>query len=191
MKTTITGLPGAGKTSLLHKLADFYKTKPISIGDLRGEFAQKTYNETIDELNERRKIDLTVDTQFDGFQKQYMKENSKFVIEGRLSYLFAPKGTINIFLIADKIVRAERVFIDQRQDEKKCKTLLEMLEMIDQRIQNDIETYQKLYQTNCYDASNFDLVIDTSIKNAEEIFNHTLIKIQTHKNLLKKYNLSQ
>lgn len=190
MKATIAGLPGAGKTSLLHKLTDFYKIKPISIGDLRGEFAQKEYNETIDELNERRKTQPEVDILFDKYQKKYMATHKKFIIEGKISYIFAPKNSINIFLVADKLIRTERIFKDPRKDEKQCSTFQEVEEMLDLRIASDIETYFKLYQTNCYNTTNFDLAIDTTFQTKEEVFNQTIQKITNHKKLIKKYNLN-
>ena len=189
MKITIAGLPGAGKTSLLYNLANFYGTQPISIGDLRGDFAWKEYQEGIDELNKRRETHPEVDTRFDEYQREYKATNDLFTIEGRVSYIFAPKDCINIFLVSDRLVRAERIFKKQRKDEKQCNSLREVLEMLDQRIASDIETYQKLYETNCYDASNFDLTINTTFQTEKEVLDRTLNRIKLHEILLEKYNL--
>jgi len=188
MKITIAGLSGAGKTSLLKKLAEYYGTKPISIGDLRGEFAIKN-NTDLDGLNKLREKDSTVDTRFDIYQREYMEKEKKFTIEGRVSYFFAPKDSINLFLVADRLIRAKRIFEDPRKDEKKCNSLQEILEMLDERTSSDIKTYWNLYKTNCYDATNFHLAIDTTFQTEEQVFFQTLQKIGFHKELIEKYKL--
>src|SRR3989339_784769 len=156
VKITIAGLPGSGKTSLLHKFSYHYKVKPISIGDMRGEFAKIHYGENIDQLNQRRQKDPSVDTNFDEYQKNYMHNTKSYIIEGR-------------------------IFKRQRLDEQHCNTLQEVVQMLNTRMQSDKESYQKLYNTNCYDASNFDIIIDTTRTDEEHVFNETILRMNNNK----------
>jgi cytidylate kinase len=178
MKITISGLPGAGKTTVGKELAQFFKCEFLSVGDLRGKFALEN-NLTIDELNKKGKTDPTVDTRFDEHQKKYGRKNKKFVIEGRLSYHFVP-DSIKIFLIVDKIIGAKRIFKDQRPDEKKYNTLKETSKTIENRIKNDKERYLNIYKINPYDLTQYDIVIDTTEIPSEKMLKVLLKRIKLH-----------
>ena len=153
---------------------------------MRGEFAKIHYGENIDQLNQRRQKDPSVDTNFDEYQKNYMHNTKSYIIEGRISYLFAPENAISLFLTADALTRAQRIFKRQRLDEQHCNTLQEVVQMLNTRMQSDKESYQKLYNTNCYDASNFDIIIDTTRTDEEHVFNETILRMNKHKKLLQQ-----
>lgn len=176
-KITISGLPGAGKGTLIKKLSEFYNLKEQSIGSMRREFAIQQ-NLTIEELNELRKRDKDVDIKFDKYQKKYMEENSNWIMEGRLSYFFAPSDAIKIFLAVDPLSGANRIYEANRDSEKKYKSIDETLQTIKSRTNSDKKTYWKLYKTNCYDVTNFDIIVDTTYRTETEVFKKTIQRIE-------------
>ncbi|NCN86574.1 AAA family ATPase [archaeon] len=176
-KIAMSGLPGAGKDGLIKRLSEYYQIPKLSIGTLRREFAVNELGMTIDEMNERRLNDKTLDTQFDEFQARYMKENEKWIIEGRLPYYFAPPEAIKLFLAVDKHEAAKRIFSADRESEKNYKNEKEVLETLEQRMKSDKDAYWDLYKTNCYDVTNFDIILDTTYRTQEEVFRKAIQRI--------------
>jgi cytidylate kinase len=180
-KIAISGMPASGKGTLITNLANYFEIpeKGIhSIGTLRRKFAKNKYEITIDQLNDLRKKDKTVDTKFDNFQKKYMENHNKWAIEGRLPYFFAPKDAIKIFLSVDKREAAKRIYFAKRDSEENYKSIKHALKILEKRIESDIETYWNLYKTNCYDISNFDIIIDTTDLNPKQVYHKAIERIE-------------
>lgn len=180
-KIAMSGIPASGKGTLITNLAQYLEI-PIegihSIGTLRREFAKKEYRMTIDQLNKLRNSDKTVDTKFDDFQKEYMATHNKWAIEGRLPYFFAPEEAIKIFLTVDKREAAKRLYFANRDSEEKYKSPKHALDVLEKRIESDVETYWNLYKTNCYDVSQFDIVIDTTDIDKNEVYHKAIERIE-------------
>ncbi len=187
MKVTISGFPGSGKTTIGELLSEEYGIPFFSVGDLRGEYA-KTRGMTIEELNELGKKDESTDKDADKYQAEWAQEKQHFALDGRLSYFFIP-DSIKIFLAVSPEVGAIRIFQDPRKDEKKYETVEEVQEANQKRCRNDMERYAKIYGIkNCYDETNFDIVIDTTDKNPQQVLE--LIKQNIRDYFLKKINQS-
>ena len=167
MRITISGYPGAGKTTVGKLLADRLGYKFYSVGDLRGKMAMER-GMTIDELNKLGEKEFWTDDMADQWQKKIGQTEDNFVIEGRLSFYFIP-DSVKIFLTIDPTVAAERVFINQRPDEKPVSSAAEMKNLIQQRLEADRKRYQEYYHIDPSAAENFDLVIDTTSKSIDEV----------------------
>jgi cytidylate kinase len=180
-KIAMSGIPASGKGTLITNLARYLEI-PLegihSIGTLRREFAKNKYGITIDELNELRKTDKTVDTKFDDFQKEYMITHDKWAIEGRLPYHFAPEDAVKIFLTVDKREAARRLYFANRDSEENYKSIKHALETMENRMKSDKTIYWELYKTNCYDVSQFDIIIDTTDINPNEVYHKTIERIE-------------
>jgi cytidylate kinase len=161
MIITISGLPGSGKTTVGKILAKKLGFRFYSIGDLRGRMAMER-GLTIDQLNELGMKEDWTDKEVDEYQKELGKKEDGFVIESRLGFYFIPKS-VKIFLEVDPGKAAERIFRDQRPDEKSKETAAEILESMKKRIQSDKTRYQKYYGIgNFMDRAHYDIVIDTT-----------------------------
>jgi len=118
MKVTISGLPGAGKTSMAKELADRLKLKFFEMGRVAQRIALRR-KLTIRELMEKAKLDPSVDKEIDAEQRLLGKSEDNFVIDGRISFVFIPDA-FHIFLEVDERVGAERIFSKEREaDEPK------------------------------------------------------------------------
>ncbi len=169
MKITISGLPGAGKGTLIKRLGEEYKLPAFSVGGLRREYAQKQ-GMSIAEFNELGEKNSITDIQADEYQKEWAKENKNFILDGRLSYFFIPES-IKIFLTVDPIEGARRIQEAARESERARITLEEMINANRRRCESDIKRYKTIYNLeNCYDENNFDVILDTTHRTPEEVF---------------------
>lgn len=176
MRITISGYPGAGKTTIGKLLADRLGYKFYSVGDLRGKMAMDR-GMTIDELNKLGEKEFWTDDLADQWQKKIGQTEDNFVIEGRLSFYFIP-DSFKLFLTINKTVAAERILKNQRPDEKPVSSVAEMEEVINERLSADKKRYQEYYGLDPSDKKNFDVVLDTTDLNVEQIVEAVLKQIK-------------
>ncbi len=176
---TISGRQGAGKTDIGKKLAKILNYENVSIGDLKGELA-KDMSLTIDELNEIGKKEDWIHKKFDEKTISIGKTRDNFLIEAWLGYHFIPHS-FKIFLEVKEDVAVKRIFKDQRDDEKKCKTEKEMKEMLNKRLKVTGDQFKKYYGINFLDKSNYDLIIDTTNLTKEQVIGIILKKLPKEK----------
>ena len=167
VKITISGFPGAGKTSVGRKVAEKFGCNFYSMGDLRGKMAMEK-GMTVDELNKVGENESWTDNDVDLYQKELGVKEDDFVIEGRLSYHFIPQS-VKIFLKVDLEEGAKRIFSDQRDDEDDVDSLGEMADMIRRRIGSDKKRYAKYYGVDCYLESEYDVVVDSTRLGIDEV----------------------
>ncbi|MDP2629062.1 MAG: cytidylate kinase family protein [Nanoarchaeota archaeon] len=181
MIITLAGNEGSGKTTLAKLLAKELNYKFYSIGDLRGKMAQEK-NMTIDELNKIGEKEDWTDKEVDNYQKTLGQKEDNFVIEGRLSWYFIPQSK-KIFLKVDPKTGARRIFLDQREDEKKVATINSMIEYICERRQSDDKRYKKYYGVDINEKENYDLIIDTTNKTPQEILKEIIKYLKNETNI--------
>jgi CMP/dCMP kinase len=178
MIITISGYPGAGKTSVGKLLAKKLGYKFYSMGDLRGEIAVKK-GLTINELNKLGEKEAWTDTSVDDYQKELGKTRNNLVIEGRLSFHFIP-NSLKIFLTVNPRTGAERIFNvkEERLDEEIHSSVQELQTQLKARVESDTLRYKKYYNINCYEKDHYNLIVDTTVPTAEEVTNRILSQIQ-------------
>ncbi len=176
MKITISGYPGAGKTTVGKLIAGRLGYKFYSVGDLRGKMAMDR-GMTIDELNKLGEKEFWTDDVADQWQKKIGQIEDNFVMEGRLSFYFIP-DSVKLFLTIDKTTAAERILKNQRPDEKPVSSVEEMEQTINERLAVDKKRYQEYYGLDPSAKENFDFVIDTTKLSVEQIADQILEKIK-------------
>lgn len=176
MIITISGKQGAGKTTLAKMLAKRLDYKFISIGDLRGQIAQE-HGLTIDELNEVGKAESWVHKEADKKTIEIGKKETFFVIEGWLAFHFIP-NSVKVFLEVDPDIGAKRIFANQRPDEKPCKTITELKDMLQERLKKTGEQFKKYYGIDFLKRENYDFIIDTSSLTPTQVLNKIMEKLE-------------
>ncbi len=173
MIITISGKPGAGKTTVGTKLAEQLDYNLYDVGMLRREMARKR-NMTIEEYNKLGETDPSTDLEPDKYQTELAEQEDNFVIQGRVSFYFIPKS-LKIFLDVDEMKGAQRIFTDlqndpEKRNQNKYANVDELIEANKKRIASDSLRYAKYYDgLNIFEKTHYDLWIDTSDKNADQI----------------------
>lgn len=172
MIITLAGLPGSGKTTQAKLLSEKLEFPWYSMGDMRGKMAQER-GITIDELNELGLKEAFTDHEVDQYQQKLGINEDNFVIDGWLSWHFIPHS-LKIFLNVDPDIAASRIYDEKRHglnsDEPEYNSAQETKEILAKRVENSRERYQKYYQVDFLNPSNYDLVIDTTNLSPEEVF---------------------
>jgi len=165
MIITLNGRAGGGKSSVAKALVKRLGYRSYSAGWVRREYALKQ-GMTLEELNKKAETDPASDFLVDDYMKKLGETEDNMVVEGRLCFLFIPKG-IKIFLDADPLVRARRTMESDRLQETH-KTIEEAVRKLKERDESDMKRYAKLYKVNPFDKKHYDLVIDTTENTVEE-----------------------
>ncbi len=172
MIITISGLPGSGKSTIAKELAARLNYKHLSGGDMQRQLAQKrglSIHEYDKSLASRPEVDKNVEK----LLKQKAQEAGNAVMDWRMGFHFEPES-LKVFLYIKPDIGAQRIFKDQRKNEKENVTLEETRKMMQKRHTELIVRLKKVYGVDFSDKSNFDLVIDTSELGVEEIINKIL-----------------
>lgn len=159
MIITISGKPGAGKSTVAALVAKKLKMKHYSAGELWRKIARRK-GITILQLNKLAEKNQKYDQTLDDEVAKLGKTKDNFVIDGRLTFHFIPYS-IKIFLDGSLDVRAKRIFKDNRKEEDNL-TLADTIKKIKKREQSEMKRYKQLYNVSMYDKKQFDLVISTT-----------------------------
>lgn len=178
MIITLGGHLGSGKSTLGKKLAEHFGLKRYSTGDFMRELALER-GVSIIELNQIAETDGgVIDSILDERQEKLWREQDNFIIDGRLAFHFIPHGK-KIFLTVNPKEAARRIFADNTRNG------LETHESIDDAARNitirresENERYMKYYGVHIYDMSLYDIVIDTSEKTPEQVFDAVIQELQ-------------
>lgn len=179
MRVTISGKPGAGKSTVARLLARRLKLRYFEVGKVAQEIALRR-GVSIGELMELAKSDGSVDEEIDRYQKDLRNEDN-FVVDGRLSHVFIPNA-VHVFLDIDEGVAARRIFGKPREpDEPKYASVEEVRKDIHRRMLNNRVQWLKYYKVDYLDVKQYDVVIDTTGKSVEDVVEELVDRIKNVK----------
>jgi predicted cytidylate kinase len=161
---TISGLPGAGTTTIAKLLEKKLGLKYVYSGDIFRKMAEK-YNMSLEEFGNYCERHKEVDEQLDKYQLEILQKGNA-IVEGRIAGWLANRNHIpstKILLEADLETRASRIVKRENGDIKKRKK--EILK----RENSEATRYKKYYNIDLDDTSIYDLVVDSSVKTPDEI----------------------
>lgn len=173
MIITIAGEPGSGKTTIAEMLAKHLGWPEYYVGAMRREAAKKK-NMTLEEYNKLGEQNPTTDKEVDEWQKRLGQKEDNFIIQGRTSWYFIP-NSIKIYISVDPRVGAKRIFSQLQLKERigetrDYATVEDIVKSNKERIASDNKRYRQYYGIEAYDKKNFDLVVDSTDKSADEVF---------------------
>jgi predicted cytidylate kinase len=161
---TISGLPGAGTTTIATLLEKNLELKYVYSGDIFRKMAGK-YNMSLEEFGSYCERHKEVDEQLDRYQLEILQKGNA-IVEGRISGWLAHRNHITstkVLLEADLETRASRIVKRENGDiEKRKKEILK-------RENSEATRYKKYYNIDLDDTSIYDLVVDSSDKTPDEI----------------------
>jgi len=172
MIISLSGAGGSGKSTIAMKLADKLGWPRYYIGGLRREMAARR-GLTLAEYNKLGESDPATDMEVDDYQKKLGETEDNFIIEGRLAWHFIPHS-LKIYLDVSEDEAARRIFSElearnESQEDKKLETYEDVLRSIKSRKERDVYRYQKYYNLNPFNPKNYDLTVDTTNLNIDEV----------------------
>lgn len=191
---SISGEPASGKSSVVKLITEKYKSMGysvhiISVGTLFREMQLREYNRMFPEKTDVSISDIQADPEFRSklleIDKLIDKEienkgreinsikrpNSVYIIDSRLAWRNIPSSYAVRLTVSDRIA-GKRVFYDNsREKEDKYNTLDEAISSTKLRKQLEIKRYLQKYNVDITDSNNYDLIIDTSYSNVNELAN--------------------
>jgi len=171
MIITISGKAGSGKSTVAKQLAIKLNLKHYSIGDLMREIA-KDRDISLSKLSKLAEKDESIDLELDKKQID-LRDKNNFIIDGRLTAYFLPFADLKVFLDCADNIRAERILIENRDDEK-SKNPKELIKKIKQREKSERKRYENLYKIDYYEPKLYDLMIDTTNLSKSEVIDEIM-----------------
>ncbi len=173
---------GAGKSTLGSRLSEYFGYKRYSTGDFMRSLAMEGWISLIELGREAEWDGWIIDTILDDRQIKLWKTEDNFIIDGRLAFHFIPNA-IKIFLTVSPEEAARRIFADQtRQGVEAHENIENTIVNIQTRRKSEDDRYLKYYRLHIYDMSLYDIVIDTTNRTPEEIFDEIIWKINALSN---------
>ena len=173
MIISFSGPGGSGKSTVARMLAEKLGWTHYYIGGIRRQKA-KARGMTLAEYNKLGEIDPSTDLEVDQYQEELGKKEDNFIIEGRTSWYFIPHS-FKIYLDISLEEGAKRVFKslgrkNNRNEDKNIETLKDAIKSVKKRMESDKKRYKKYFNIDVYNSNNYDLVVDTTVLNIEQVF---------------------
>lgn len=167
---TIAGDLASGKsriTDLLQKNLNYEIYR-------NGEYVRKLAKEKgldITSFNEYLNSHPEIDREIERSAGIYAKEHDNLIIDARLGWYVVP-DSFKVYLRVDIDEAARRAFSDEKRKEtEKFETIEEQKQDMIKRYNSENERFFKLYGIHKEDMSNYDLVVDTTNMQIEEVAN--------------------
>ena len=189
---TISGEPVSGKSTVVKMLKEKYekmgyKVHLIITGQVFRDRVKKEYLKMYPDRTETNLADIQADETFatkraeldgaiDGWIAELGKEinseersNDVYIIDSRLAWHNIP-DSYAVRLTVNENIAGKRVFADKtRGKEDAYNSVEEATEKTRQRKLGEIERYKQRYGVDLADSENYDLIVDTSFSNTEEL----------------------
>lgn len=171
---TIAGRLGSGKSSTAKRVSDILGYQHFSTGDFARDIAKERGISLMD-LNKDAESNEEIDKAIDDKSRE-IRNMDKVVMDSRLGFHFIPES-FRVFLDIPIDISAKRVFEDRKTNPNRQNEDLNSFESIEstkdsliKRQESETKRYKDLYKIeNVSDPKNFDLILDTSKLNLEEV----------------------
>ena len=189
---TISGEPVSGKTTLVKEIKEKYEkmgytVHVISVGNVFRELSKKEYLKMYPDRENANLADIQLDEQFapkrskidelvdqeihrKGIEiNEQERPNDVYIVDSRLAWKNIPES-YSVRLTVNENIAGERVFNDNTRGSEDVYTKLEdAVEKTRQRKKSEIARYKQKYNIDLTNPENYDLIIDTSYANVEDV----------------------
>jgi cytidylate kinase len=175
---TVSGRPGSGKSTVAKALAARLGLDHVSSGDFMRQMAAER-GVTVLELSRQAEATDLIDREIDDRTARLGRGRDGFVMDSRLAWHFIP-GSVKVFLDVSPDVAAQRIFGDGRAQESENVDLDATIASTAARAASESKRYRDYYGIDYLDATNYDLVVDTSALSVEEVVDEILAYLRMH-----------
>jgi cytidylate kinase len=167
-KITITGDLGSGKSAVSRVIISQLEMEYLSTGSIQRSIAERL-NMTSLELNKYSETHPEIDDEIDSVFKSLNTNPKSYIVDSRMAWHFIPTS-FKVYLTVDSRIAAERVFKDStRKNEGKYADVESVEASLQARRASEVRRFMDLYEVDCSDLNNFDLVVDTTTRTPEEV----------------------
>ena len=170
MHITITGNLGSGKSTIAKYIRDEYGFEIYSTGTIQRKLAKELGKTTL-EMNELMCSDPKYDNMIDDATTRTARENTDkdIIFDSRLAWNFVEKS-FKVFVSVSLNEAAKRVYNDtNRGVVEEYSSLHEAKDKLKQRAKTENVRFKDMYNLECFDFNNYNLVIDSTYNKPEEI----------------------
>ena len=177
---TICGGLGSGKSTTANELAHILNYKRFSSGDLFRQIALDL-NLSVLELNQKAETDKHIDFLVDQKLRDLRSEN-KIVIDSRTAFHWIPES-FKVYLDLPPEIAKFRVLNSLKEDKNRQKTeqnttFENVYIKMQERFNSEQKRYWDLYKIDNTQKENFDVVIDTSKNDLNQVIQKILEEYQ-------------
>ncbi len=171
---SFNGDHGSGKSTIAKKIAATFEYDRFYMGKIFRDMARNEGVSYTDFL-ELLKKDSSYDEKVDDYVVELANKKNNFIIESRTAWHFIP-DSFKIYLKVDENEGAKRMFEDYLENEHRkvednnIKTKEDIKHISRNRKKSDDERYKKIYNIDVNDMSQYDLVLDTTKLDKNEVY---------------------
>lgn len=169
MRFSITGHLGSGKTTICKLLQKEYNFEIVSAGSIMREMANSKGLSVLDfqkGLGTSAVADNYIDQAIVA-KNDSIKDTVNVIFDSRLAWHFLPQ-TFKVFIVVSPHEAALRTYLTRTSQDEKYSTVEEAMNKLIERRVVENRRYKALYEVNCEDLSNYDVVIDTTFISPNE-----------------------
>ncbi|MFP4655365.1 MAG: (d)CMP kinase [Methanohalobium sp.] len=163
MLLTISGLPGSGTTTVSKLLSEYYNVDLVSAGEVFRKLANE-YNMTLEEFGNLAESDPSIDLKIDQRQHEIASQKNNCILEGRLAgYMAETDNVVKVWLKAPLDIRVKRLM------DREGGIFDDVFESTKKREASEDVRYKEIHGIDLGDLSIYDIVLDTSRWNQNQI----------------------
>lgn len=175
-KISITGDLGSGKSEVGRILCRKMPFEKISTGTIQREIAAR-YGMTTLELNQYADTHPEIDEEIDSVFKSMGDSPNAYLLDSRLAWFFIPQS-FKVYLQVDVRIAAERIMNDSSRKSEVYANKEAAIADLKARKSSENERFMRIYQADCRNADNFDILINTSFVSPETVTNTLLSQFE-------------
>ena len=170
MIITITGKPCSGKSPACDHFCKTHNFDYVGAGNFFRSIAQKKGYSTVTNFQkpeQTKEVDEAIDSALT--EIGIVRRNEDVIIDGRTAWHFIPHS-FKVYVDVDWVSAGKRLLEEKRETEP-AKDLDEAINMLQSRHNNEIARYKALYNIDCLNMNNYDLVLNSTGKTTEQLSN--------------------
>lgn len=177
---TIAGRPGSGKSTTSKAIAEQLGYEHFSSGDLfRAIGRERGFD--VHDTNVLAEKEKEIDELVDQRLRDIGASQDNVAIDSRMAWHWM-QNSFKVFLDLDLTIAAERILSNMTAERIASEHIpsdpKKYAERLASRLASETKRYKSLYNVDPYDKNNYDLVVDTSVMNAEEVIGYVLSEYQ-------------
>lgn len=173
---TIGGGPGSGKSSAAKAVAVKLGFDHLSGGGLYRAFGKERGLDIL-QANLANEKTGEIDRLVDGRLADINANGDHMVIDSRTAWHFVP-SSFKVFLDIDLVTAAQRILAGMDEARVKSEHIPDdpgqYAEQLRHRLESEARRYKSLYGIDTYDLNNYDLVIDTTANDVDQVVEQIL-----------------